>query len=157
MSTIINIQNASTIKVIGTHINGNSKAVFCITTGELFGSLSDAAHSIKASLGTMCCAMKHRNGVFKGMKWCYVSEINEHLDEIATDIRVNIEKALAYDALMAIKEEIRKEEAIQAEHEAKIADIRQQIEDLRNEMLREMVLSTECDERINALKEEFWK
>jgi DNA-binding ferritin-like protein len=101
--------------------------------------------------------MKHRNGVFKGMKWCYVSEINEHLDEIATDIRANIEKALAYDALMVIKEEIRKEEAICAEHEAKIADIRQQIEDLRNEMLHEMVLATESENKINALKEEFWK
>jgi hypothetical protein len=157
MSTIINIQKNATIKVNGTHIHGNSKEVFNMTTGEFFASLSDAAHSVKGSVGTMSCAIKHRNGVYKGMKWCYVSEINEHLDEIATDIRANIEKALAYDALMAIKEEIRKEEAIQAEHEAKIADIRQQIEDLRNEMLREMVLSTECDERINALKEEFWK
>ena len=157
MSTIINIQNASTIKVTGTHINGNSKAVFCITTGEFFGSLSDAAHHIKASLGTMCCAMKHRNGVFKGKKWCYVSEINEHLDEIATDIRANIEKALAYDAMMAKMEEIKKADAIYAEHEATIENLRKQIDELNNKLLQEIVLASEAFERANNMKEEFFK
>lgn len=157
MSTIINIQNASNIKAIGTHINGNSKAVFCITTGEFFGSLSDAAHHIKASVGTMCCAMKHRKGVFKGMKWCYVSEINEHLDEIATDIRANIEKALAYDALMAQIEAIKREEAIRAEHEAKMEHIRQQIEELQNTWTAEMFIVSDINNRINTMKENLFK
>lgn len=153
----ITIKNFATINANGTRNHGNNKPVFNMTTGAFFASLKDAAKSVDGSIGTMSCALKHRKGVYKGMKWCYVSDIEAHLDELAADIRANLEKALAYDALMAIKEEIRKEEAIQAEHEAKIADIRQQIEDLRNEMLREMMLSTECDERINALKEEFWK
>ena len=157
MSTIINIQNASTIKVHGTHIHGNSKEVFCITTATFFASLKDAAHSVKGSIGTMSCAMKHRNGVYKGMKWCYVSEIYEHLDEIATDIRANIEKALAYDALMAKKEEIKKEEERKAKHEAAIEDIRKQIDELNNKLLTEIYLASEATERINNMKEEFFK
>ena len=152
MSTIINIQKASTIKVNGTHINGNSKAVFCITTGQFFGSLSDAAHSVKGSIGTMCCAMKHRNGVYKNMKWCYVCEIQEHLEEIATDIRANIEKAIAYDTLMA-----KKEEATLANHEATIEDLRKQIDELNNKLLTEIYLASEATERINTMKEEFWR
>jgi chromosome segregation ATPase len=101
--------------------------------------------------------MKHKNGVYKGMKWCYVADIEAHLDDIATDIRANIEKVFAYDALMAKKEEIKKEQAIIAEHEANIVDIRQQIDELQNALLHETVLVAEAQERINALKEEFWK
>jgi septal ring factor EnvC (AmiA/AmiB activator) len=152
MSTIINIQKSSNIKVNGTHINGNSKAVFCITTGEFFGSLSDAAHHIKASVGTMCCAMKHRKGVFKGMKWCYVSEINEHLDELATDIRANIEKALAYDALMAKINAIKAEETILAQHEAKIAELRDAIKKLDDMLTDEMNKAYEVSDNIECMK-----
>lgn len=153
----INIKNTRTINAEGTHINGNSKEVFCKTTGKFYASLSDAAHSVKGSVGSMSVALKHRNGAYKGMKWCYVSDIHDHLGDLATDIRANIEKAMAYDALMARKEEIQKEQAIIAEHEAKMADIRQQIDELQSELLHETVLVAEAEERVNALKEEFWK
>lgn len=153
----ITIKNRAIINAEGTHINGHCKEVFCKTTGKFYTSLSDAAHSVNGSVGTMSCAMKHKNGVYKGMKWCYVADIEAHLDDIATDIRANIEKVFAYDALMAKKEEIKKEQAIVAEHEAKIADIRQQIDELQSELLHETVLVAEAEERVNALKEEFWR
>lgn len=153
----ITIKNRAIINAEGTRSNGHCKEVFCKTTGKFYTSLSDAAHSVNGSVGTMSCAMKHKNGVYKGMKWCYVADIEAHLDDIATDIRANIEKVLAYDALMAKKEEIKKEQAIVAEHEAKIADIRQQIDELQNALLHETVLVAEAQERINTLKEEFWK
>ena len=153
----ITIKNRAIINAEGTHSNGHCKEVFCKTTGKFYTSLSDAAHSVNGSVGTMSCAMKHKNGVYKGMKWCYVADIEAHLDDIATDIRANIEKVFAYDALMAKKEEIKKEQAIIAEHEANIVDIRQQIDELQNALLHETVLVAEAQERINALKEEFWK
>lgn len=153
----ITIKNIATIHAEGTRNHGNCKEVFCKTTGKFYTSLSDAAHSVKGSVGTMSCAMKHRNGVYKGMKWCYVADIEAHLDDIATDIRENLEKVMVYDALMTIKEKVKKEEAIRAEHEAKIADIRQQIEELQNELMHEMVLSTEAEARISTLKETFWE
>jgi hypothetical protein len=152
----ITIKNRAIINAEGTHSNGHCKEVFCKTTGKFYTSLSDAAHSVKGSVGTMSCAMKHRHGVYKGMKWCYVSDIEAHLDDIATDIRENLEKVMAYNALMAKKEEIKKEEVILAEHEAKMVDLRQQIDALQNELLHEMVLVTESEDKINTLKEEFW-
>lgn len=153
----ITIKNRAIINAEGTHINGHCKEVFCKTTGKFYTSLSDAAHSVNGSVGTMSCAMKHKNGVYKGMKWCYVADIEAHLDDIATDIRANIEKVFAYDALMAKKEKIKKEQAIIAEHEANIVDIRQQIDELQNALLHETVLKAEAEERVNALKEEIWK
>lgn len=153
----ITIKNRAIINAEGTHSNGHCKEVFCKTTGKFYTSLSDAAHSVNGSVGTMSCAMKHKNGVYKGKKWCYVSDIEAHLDDIATDIRANIEKVLAYDALMTKKEEIKREEAILAEHEAKMEDICRKINELQNELLHEDRVVSEAKERINALKEEFWK
>lgn len=151
------VKNAVAINAKGIHTNGNSKPIFCITTGELFASLSDAVHSRKGSIGTMSCAMKHRNGIYKGEKWCYVVDIEAHLDEIATDIRTSIEKTLAYDAMMAKKEEIKKEEVIRAEHETNIENLRKQIDELQNKLLTEIILASEATERINNMKEEFFK
>lgn len=153
----ITIKNRAIINAEGTHSNGHCKEVFCKTTGKFYTSLSDAAHSVKGSVGTMSCAMKHRHGVYKGMKWCYVSDIEAHLDDIATDIRANLEKTIAYDALMARKEEIRNEEAILAKHDEAITSLRQQIDALNNLLLHEIELATETKERISTLKEEFWK
>ena len=91
------------------------------------------------------------------MKWCYVSDIDAHLDDIATDIRANLEKTMAYDALMARKEEIKQEEAKLAKHEANIAEFRKQIDELHNKMMQEVLLASEAEGKISALKEEFWK
>ena len=152
----ITIKNRAIINAEGTHSNGHCKEVFCKTTGKFYTSLSDAAKSVNGSVGTMSCALKHRDGVYKGMKWCYVSDIETHLNDIATDIRENLEKVMAYNELMAKKEAIKAEEAILAEHEAKMADLRQQIDELQNELLHEIVMATEATDRINTLKEEFW-
>ncbi len=152
----ITIKNTAIINAEGIHTHGNRKEVFCKTTGKFYTSLSDAAHSVKGSVGTMSCAMKHRNGVYKGMKWCYVSDIEAHLDDIATDIRENLEKVMAYDALMAKKEEIKKEEANLAKHNEAIESLRWQIDAINSLLLHEIELASEATERINTLKEEFW-
>lgn len=153
----ITIKNRAIINAEGTHSNGHCKEVFCKTTGKFYTSLSDAAHSVKGSVGTMSCAMKHKNGVYKGMKWCYVADIEAHLDDIATDIRENLEKVMAYDALMAKREAIKREEEIRDKHEANIENLRKQIDELQNELLAEMFIVSDVNERINTLKEEFWR
>lgn len=153
----ITIKNIATINAEGTHNHGNCKEVFCKTTGKFYASLSDAAHSVKGSVGTMSCAMKHRNGVYKGMKWCYVSDIDAHIDDIAADIRSGLEERAAYHAIMAKKEEIKQEEAKLAKHEANIAEFRKQIDELHNKMMQEVLLASESEGKISALKEEFWK
>lgn len=152
----ITIKNRAIINAEGTHTNGNCKEVFCKTTGKFYTSLSDAAHAVKGSVGTMCLAMKKRNGVYKGMKWCYVADIEANLDDIATDIRENLEKVMAYDALMAKREEIKKEEAILAKYETDIGDLRKQIDELNNKLLKKIYLASEATDRINTMKEEFW-
>ena len=152
----ITIKNRAIINAEGIHTNGNCKEVFCKTTGKFYTSLSDAAHSVKGSVGTMSCAMKHRNGVYKGMKWCYVSDIEANLDDIATDIRENLEKVMAYNELMAKKEAIKREEEIRDKHETNMENLRKQIDELQNELLTEMFIVSEANERINTMKEEFW-
>ena len=53
----ITIKNIATIHAEGTRNHGNCKEVFCKTTGKFYASLSDAAHSVDGSVGTMSCAM----------------------------------------------------------------------------------------------------
>lgn len=152
----ITIKNRAIINAEGIHTNGNCKEVFCKTTGKFYTSLSDAAHSVNGSVGTMCQAMKHKHGVYKGMKWCYVADIEANLDDIATDIRENLEKVMAYNELMAKKEAIKREEEIRDKHETNMENLRKQIDELQNELLAEMFIVSEANERINTMKEEFW-
>lgn len=141
----IKIKNASVINnAHGIHTNGNSKPVFCKTTGEFFASLSDAAHSVKGSVGTMSCALKHRNGVYKGMKWCYVSDIEAHIDDIATDIRDKNAMLADYDAMKAKWEQIERAKDECNRHKENVAELERKIED-------ELALLRAAEDHLNAL------
>lgn len=123
----INIQNASAVKnVKGIHATYNNKPVMCITTGEVFASVTDAAHSVGSSVGTMSCAL-HHNRPLKGKKWCYLARVTEYIDELATNIRSTEEKLADYEAMKAKQERIKQAKKNIMQHKANIAELQQKI------------------------------
>lgn len=101
----VKIQNASEItNVQGMPRNRNAKPVICLDTGEVFASVRDAAESAGAHQSTMSWALTERQNTCKGKRYCYLSKITEHLDELTTNIQAMSEKAKKYDELVARKE-----------------------------------------------------
>lgn len=97
----ITVQNASEIKnVQGMPRNTNAKPVFCIDTGEVFASVTDAAVSVNANPSTMSWCLTERQKTCKGKRYCYLSKVIEHLDEIAECMRERETKLKAYDELV---------------------------------------------------------
>ena len=98
----ITVQNSSEIKnVQGIPRNANAKPVFCIDTGEVFASVTDAAISAGAHLSTMVWNLTERQKTCKGKRYCYLSKVTEHLDEISESMRERETKVKAYDELVA--------------------------------------------------------
>ncbi len=101
---IISVQKESIIKGKGKRTNGNTNAVLCISTGEVFTSMSDAAEHYGVTTGNFSVACRTPNRTVKGKKFCYIKDINNHLHEVSDAIY----KANMYDEYMT-KEEKRKE------------------------------------------------
>lgn len=79
----------------GEHINGNSKAVCCLDTGEVFPSLTDAAkaHGIDLSHLAKCC--RGELPLAKGRRYFYVKLASENMESIVSYIRELHSKANA--------------------------------------------------------------
>lgn len=87
-----------------TSNNRNCKPVFCITTGEVFPSLTDAAAMNNVTVSAMSLATSKKNKICKGKRFCLVSELSMHeLTELAEAMRTSAEKAAKYDAIIAEK------------------------------------------------------
>lgn len=98
------IQHKAIIRGKGKSCNGNTNAVLCISTGDVLTSCRDAANHAGVTSGFMSNVCRGNSESAKGKKYCYVKDIDEHLDEVAESIR----KAVMYDEHMT-KEEKRKE------------------------------------------------
>lgn len=101
----ITVQNASEIKAQGIHRNRNAKPVICLDTGEVFTSATDAAKAAGAHLSTMVWNLTERQKTCRGKRYCYLSKLNEHLDEFTDTVQVLYEKANKYDELVARKDD----------------------------------------------------
>lgn len=141
----ITIQRKAIIRGKGKSCNGNTNAVLCISTGEVFTSATDAARNAGATQGHMSNACRGLKGSVKGKRYCYVKDINEHLDEVATSIR----KANMYDEFMT-KEEKRKELVSRIEYYdnmleyndktiVKLLQEKQELQESREKAIRELM------------------
>lgn len=126
----INIQNASTVNVTGYRNNKNCKAVYNITTGEIYASCSDAADAIGVTIATISQAVTGKIKKCNGMRLCYVSKIMEHLEEITEQNRIraerdrmNAERMTERDAENARLEVIRNARAKVTRHKARVAEL----------------------------------
>lgn len=112
----ITLQKTSEMTAVGNSTNGNKKPVFCLTTGEVFASVRDAARIIGSAQSSMSRACSDSSYTCKGKHFCFVSDVVTHLDEIAECIR----KAKEYDKLVAQEPEMQQiSEAPKAKEEPK--------------------------------------
>ena len=121
--TTITIHNKTEIKAEGTRSHKGCKPVFCITTGEVFASVLDAAEKAGVTPGTMSYAITHssQGTTCKGNRYCFISEVMAHLEEISQFINLREEKVAAYDALKAEENAIREAEE-KYQHDLKVAE-----------------------------------
>ena len=120
----ITITKNSTVKAIGQARNGNSKPVFCITTGEIYTSATDAAKELGVSLAVLCLAASGKLKTCKGERYCYVKDIMPNLNEICEYARARKEKVVAYDKIVATEQ--RKQSL--ADRKAKLAKMQAKME-----------------------------
>lgn len=137
----ITIQKPSKMIVKGKRCNGNTNAVLCISTGQVFTSCTDAAEHTDVTVSQMSNHCRGITKTTKGKKFCYVKDINEHLEEVAESIR----KANMYDELMT-KEEKRKELIADVQH------WESEIERLDNEMIELAKKQTEAANNLNIAR-----
>ncbi len=130
--TNIVLTEKATVSAEGKHRNGNTKPVMCITTGEVFTSVTDAAEKNNTTLQNMSACIRRQRKLRSGKRFCFVSEVNEHLEEMTSNLKTMATKyaelevkAAAYDAWMAEQEAKRKAEE---KRQARIADLSEKLE-----------------------------
>ena len=145
-ATTITVQNTSSVKATGEHFNGNAKHVFCITTGEVFASVTDAAKAVGSSQNNLSAHLAGITNHCKGKRFCFISKVTEHLDEIASEFRIRNEKVAAYDKIIAKQAAIKKANEEFAKHKENIERLRAQLE-------KETASMQAAEAQLNALTE----
>ena len=145
--TNINIQNASNVFVEGSRTHRNCKAVYCITTGEMYASVLDAAEANGVSQCAMSWNVCGKSKTCNGKRFCLVSEMTEHLNEIVENSRVRTQKVSAYDEIVERRKAVR-------EAEERVAERKARCEELRNALEAEMALFADAEQELNELREE---
>ena len=124
----INIQNASNVNVNGHHNHKNCKAVYCIDTGEMYASAIDAAKAEGVARASMSYALTGRSKTCNGKRFCFVSKVMEHLEEIAEMNRIRAEKVAAYDADVERRNAIAKAQNNVERYEAQVIELERNLE-----------------------------
>lgn len=117
-TTKITLTSETTINANGIQRTKNAKPVFCIDTGEVFASATDAAEAYGVSVYAIstCCLGKVKTSCSK--RWCYIKDMEKHLEEISISVQERNFKAKAYEDIMYkqteldnVKEEVAKRKA----------------------------------------------
>lgn len=162
--TNITIQHSSEINANGQKRNGNATPVICITTGEIFTSVTDAATHFSVTEANISHILNGRQKTCKGMRFCRIADITEYLNEISANMRERETKVQAYDAIIAEQNAQRAaEEARQKaieEHQAKVAKAneklvrrREIVARIEEELRRAQERVAETESELNALNE----
>lgn len=97
----ITVQNASEIKnAQGEVRNKNAKPVICLDTGEVFASATDAAEANGVTIYSISVNCLGKSMRSNGKRFCYIKDVNEHLDELTTVLQNLSNKASKYDELI---------------------------------------------------------
>jgi hypothetical protein len=95
------LSNKKEINAIGTQTNKNCKPVYCITTGEIFASVTEAAIANGVDISNISAAITGKAKTASGKKFCLLSRCVEHMDEISEVTQARYTKAVAYDTMVA--------------------------------------------------------
>ena len=110
MKIIIN--ETAEITAEGTRTAKTCKPVICLNDGRVFASGKDAAEQLNVSPSQVCECLRGQIKSCKGLKLCYLSKVNEHLDVIMSRYR---ELAAMEDDAKRWREQQQREETRQAE------------------------------------------
>ena len=142
----ITIQKESKAIAEGMPRNSNAKPVFCIDTGEVYSSATDAAKAIGVHKSTLVWALTGRQQKCKGKRYCYVANITEHLDEIANKMRERETKVQAYDEMMYAQQAYQRAVENYESRKAKVEKIKHMLE-------KEMELLSQAEAELNRFQE----
>lgn len=92
------IANEVKIELEGTHTNGNCKEVYCITDSRTYASVTDAADAAGVTQATMSNHLKRGTKSCNGKQYCFLNQLAEYHDHIATHNRNAIERVSTLEA-----------------------------------------------------------
>ena len=132
----IKINRTANITAIGHHSHSNSKPVVRIAPFAIYASLTDAAERNDCTIGAISVVCNKHYKYCKGKRYCWLSDLMEHLDEVNEYMNAQNAKAEAYDAIIAkqkaereARERLARHQAECAELEAKLTKARQLLAD----------------------------
>jgi predicted nucleic acid-binding Zn-ribbon protein len=103
--------------------------VYCIDTGEIFASAIDAANANGVCPSPMSTHLVGKTKTCNGKRFCYVSKMMEHLEEITEANRIRAAKVAAYDAETEHRNSIIKAQNNVDRYEVKAAELRRELEE----------------------------
>ena len=123
----ITLTEVATIDANGKARTKGAKPVFCITTGEVYASATDAAEANGVSIYAIstCCLGKVRTSNKK--RFCYVKDIHNHLQEIAVNMQTRESKVKAYDEIMYHNQAIENATAKLEKHKENLLKLKQKL------------------------------
>ena len=130
-STNIIINERATIQSIGEHTNGNCEPVVCLTEDKIFNSVTDTANHYDASISQISAVCNKKAKTCHKMRFCFLRDIDQHLDEIMENNRRNTEKISDLERKAALWDAYQKE---QEERQQAIAKVKAKI--ARREQIR---------------------
>ena len=145
----IKIHDNSETNAQGTSTRGNRKPIYCITTGMTFSSQSDAANALGVHPSTMSWVATDRMKTVNGLRFCPLSAVLDHFDEIAETTRIMAQKATAYDAIIAEQEKETRRREEEQKARAELETRRANCEKLRAKLEREMQIIAAAEEALN--------
>ena len=119
-STNIIINERATIQSIGEHTNGNCEPVVCLTEDKIFNSVTDAANHYDASISQISAVCNKKAKTCHKMRFCFLRDIDQHLDEIMENNRRNMEKISALERKAALWDAYQKQEETRQQAIAKV-------------------------------------
>ena len=125
--TKITLTSETTIDANGMQRTKNAKPVFCISTGEVYASATDAAEANGVSVYaiSVCCLGKVRTSC--GKRWCYIKDIEKHLEEISINTQERNAEASAYREIMCKKHAVENAKAEYEKHQANYDKLQQKL------------------------------
>lgn len=127
-TTKVKLHNEATISARGKKRNTNAKPVFCIDTGMVYASSLDVAEQIGVSPSTVSWVLTGRQRTCKGKRYCFVSQITEHLDEIASTAQVREFEAVEYRKIMYKHQAIEDATAKLEKHKENLQKLKQKLQ-----------------------------
>ena len=164
MANYININKTARIEAQGTHTNGNTKGVVCITNPAFFTSITDAAETAEVHISVMSNHVREVSKTCKGNVYMKINDprVVPALAETAAKANARADKAEAEKRAMeaemaefrkwkAEQEAARKAEEERQKQEAKLND---KLAKLEAERERRLARLERCDNEIARVKME---